>query len=64
MRETILKIFSSDGNNEKWLEDEINKYAETNNLEFVSAAPCFRKGFIDSDYMFVTVVFKRKVGEQ
>lgn len=60
--ETFLKIFSSNGNSEKWLENEINEFARKHNLEIVSASPCFRKGFIDSDYMFVTVIF-RKVTE-
>lgn len=59
---TFLRIFSSSGGSEKWLEDEINEFARNQNLEIVSASPCFRKGFIDSDYMFVTVIFRKVTG--
>lgn len=59
---TFLKIFNSNGRNEGYLEKEINEFARKHNLEIVSASPCFRKGFIDCDFMFVTVIF-RKVTE-
>ena len=55
---TFLKIFNSNGNSESWLENKINEFARNHNLEIVSASPCLRKGIVDSDYMFVTVIFK------
>lgn len=59
--ETFIKIFSDWGSGgEKRLEDEINKFALKRNLDIVSANPCFRKGFLESDIMFISVVFKKK----
>lgn len=58
---TFVKIFSDAGcKGPKGLEDKVNTYAQDNNLEIVSASPCFRKGFLEPDGMFISVVFRKK----
>ena len=58
---TFVKIFSANGyGGEELLENEINEFARKRNLDIVSANPCFRKGFIDGDTMFVVAVFRKK----
>ena len=57
---TLVKIFSDSGcGGECRLEEQINSFAERENLDIVSANPCFRKGLLDADTMFVVVVFRR-----
>ena len=59
--DTFVKIFSDSGSGgENRLENEINEFARKRNLDIVSANPCFRKGFIDADIMFIVVTLKRK----
>ena len=61
--DTFVKIFSDSGSGgENRLEHEINEFARRINLDIVSANPCFRKGFIDGDTLFIVVVFKKKGG--
>lgn len=58
---TFVKIFSDSGcGGEDRLEIEINEIARRRNLDIVSATPCFRKGFLDADTMFIVVVFRKK----
>lgn len=57
---TFVKVFSSYGGaGERRIEAQINDFAERENLDIVSANPCFRKGLLDADAMFVVVVFRR-----
>lgn len=57
---TLVKIFSVYGAaGERRVEAQINDFAERENLDIVSANPCFRKGLLDADTMFVVVVFRR-----
>ena len=61
---TFVKIFSECGSGGiSRLEDTINEFAFKRDLDIVSANPCFRKGFLDSDGMFIVVVFRKKGGE-
>ena len=59
--DTFIKIFYDAGSGgEARLENAINEMARKRNLDIVSATPCFRKGFLDSDAMFIVVVFRKR----
>ena len=63
--DTFVKIFEAYGaGGTTRLENEINEMARKRDLDIVSANPCFRKGFMDSDAMFIVVVFRKKNTEE
>ncbi len=62
--DTFVKIFFDCGSGgSKRLEEDINNFARSRNLDIISASPCFRKGFFDADAMHIVVVFKKKYTE-
>lgn len=58
---TAVQIFYDSGSGAlDRLERKINETARENGLDIVSASPCFRKGCLDDDVMYIVVVFRKK----
>jgi hypothetical protein len=63
---TFFKMFSESGSGgEVRIQEKINSFAQTNNVDIVSTSMTFRKGLCDADMIFVGVVFSfsRKDGK-
>ena len=62
---TFVKIFYDCGSGGiERLENAINEFARKRNFDIISANPCFRKGVVDSDRMFIVAVFRKKGGAE